>query len=134
MKIDGSCHCGAIAYRAEVDPEKTSICHCKDCQSLSGTAFRVVVPVPEERVEIFKGTPKAYIKTADSGNRRVQAFCADCGTHIYATSVGDGPKIYNIRAGTSRQAEQLVPRRQIWKQSALSWLPEFAGMDKVEKQ
>ena len=32
MKIDGGCHCGAITYEAEVDPEKTSICHCTDCQ------------------------------------------------------------------------------------------------------
>ena len=38
MKIDGGCHCGAIAYEAEVDPEKTSICHCTDCQQLTGTA------------------------------------------------------------------------------------------------
>lgn len=29
MKIDGGCHCGAITYEAEVDPEKTSICHAR---------------------------------------------------------------------------------------------------------
>src|SRR5207248_2570850 len=58
MKIDGGCHCGAITYEAEVDPEKTSICHCTDCQKLTGTAFRVSVRVPEEKYKVTKGTPK----------------------------------------------------------------------------
>ena len=44
MKIDGSCHCGRIRYEAEVDPAKVVICHCTDCQTLSGSAFRTVVP------------------------------------------------------------------------------------------
>ena len=47
MKIDGGCHCGYIAYEAEVDPEQTAICHCTDCQTLSGSSFRTVVPAPD---------------------------------------------------------------------------------------
>ena len=43
MNIDGSCHCGFITFRAEADPEKTRVCHCTDCQALTGTAFRTVV-------------------------------------------------------------------------------------------
>jgi hypothetical protein len=45
MKIDGGCHCGYITFEAEADPEKTTICHCTDCQHLSGSAFRTVVRV-----------------------------------------------------------------------------------------
>lgn len=126
MQIDGGCHCGAIAYEATVDPEKTSICHCTDCQQLTGTAFRVSVPAEEGQYRITRGTPKVYIKTADSGAKRAQAFCADCGSHLYATSAGDGPKVYAIRVGTARQRGELVPRRQIWHRSALTWLPQFA--------
>ena len=44
MKVDGRCHCGFLSYVAEVDPEQVEICHCTDCQTLSGSAFRVVVP------------------------------------------------------------------------------------------
>src|SRR4029450_12628237 len=40
MKIDRGCHCGKIRYAAEVDPGKVVICHCTDCQTLSGSAFR----------------------------------------------------------------------------------------------
>lgn len=131
MKIDGGCFCGAITYSATVDPEKTSICHCTDCQKLTGTAFRVTVPVPEDQFEM-QGSPKVFIKTAESGAKRAQAFCPECGSHLYATSVGDGPKVYGIRVGTARQREQLVPRKQIWHRSALPWLPEFKAMEVVE--
>ena len=133
MRIDGGCHCGAIAYEATVDPQKTSICHCTACQQLTGTAFRVTVPVPEADLKMT-GTPKIYVRTADSGNKRAQAFCGECGTHLYSTTVGDGPKIYGLRTGTARQRDQLVPKRQIWHASALSWLPEFEGMAIFEGQ
>lgn len=135
MKIDGACHCGAIAYEAEVDPEKTGICHCSDCQVLTGTAYRVTVPATEENYRITRGTPKIYIKTtADSGAHRAQAFCADCGSPLYATSVGDGPKVYGIRVGTARQRASLVPKREIWHRSALPWLPEIDGTVVIEGQ
>ncbi len=129
MKIDGGCHCGAIAYEAEIDPEMVSICHCTDCQTLSGTAFRVVIFAPEEKFHLTRGKPKAYVKTAESGNKRVQAFCAECGSPIYATSADEGPpKAYGIRLGTARQRDQLPPKRQIWHRSAVAWLPEMEGL------
>jgi hypothetical protein len=134
MKIDGGCFCGAIAYEAEVDPDRTSICHCTDCQQLTGTAFRLTVPAPEADYRITRGTPKVFVKTAASGVKRAQAFCPECGSPLYATSVGEGPKVYGIRAGTARQRDQLVPRRQIWHGSKLEWLPEFDGMATIEGQ
>ena len=48
MKIDGACHCGRISYEAEIDPADVTICHCTDCQTLSGSAFRTVVPARSE--------------------------------------------------------------------------------------
>ncbi len=35
MPIEGSCHCGKISFRAEVDPDNVIICHSTDCQTLS---------------------------------------------------------------------------------------------------
>lgn len=121
MKIDGGCHCGAITYEAEVDPDKVMICHCTDCQSLSASAFRTVVPAPEEGFKLLSGELKIYVKTADSGNQREQAFCPDCGTHIYATSVGGAPRTLGLRVGSARQRDQLPPQKEVYAQSALPW-------------
>ena len=77
MIVHGACQCGAVAYEAEVDPAKAVVCHCIDCQMLSGAPFRASVPAKIEDFRFTKGQPKTYVKTAESGNRRVQAFCGD---------------------------------------------------------
>ena len=82
MKIPGGCHCGDIAYEAEINPDDVIICHCTDCQRMSGTAFRTIVPVRAEDFQLTRGELKIYVKTAESGAERPQAFCGRCGTHI----------------------------------------------------
>ena len=135
MKIDGGCHCGRVTYEAEIDPDKTAICHCTDCQTLSGSAFRTVVFT---RVGTFKLPIR---RTQDSTSRperavpkRPQAFCPECGTPIYSTTVADDPKSHAIRLGTVRQRDQLVPRTQLWFRSAQRWVTEIASIPKIEKQ
>jgi hypothetical protein len=134
MKIDGSCHCGYITYEAEADPANTSICHCTDCQQLSGAAFRTSIRAVDGTFKILTGEPAIYVKIAESGNKRAQSFCPRCGSPIYATSTGDGPKSYNIRVGTVRQRNQLVPKVQIWARSAQHWLADIPSVRKVDKQ
>jgi hypothetical protein len=134
MKIDGSCHCGGITYRAEIDPAEVRLCHCIDCQTLSGSAFRVVVSAVDGTFLVLSGQPKLYVKTAESGAQRIQAFCPDCGTQIYATSAGEGPKSYGLRVGTIHQRAQLRPSRQYWCRSALPWLRDLQSIAQVDKQ
>ena len=46
MRVDGSCHCGKIAFDAEVSESMVVLCHRADCQVFSGSAFRVSVAAP----------------------------------------------------------------------------------------
>ena len=134
MKIDGACHCGYVRVEGEADPEKTTVCHCTDCQASTGSAFRVNVPVPGATFRIT-GQPATYLKTtAESGNPRLQAFCPRCGSPIYATSAGEGPKAYGVRAGTVRQRDQFVPKVQIWSRSRQQWAADLASIRMIEKQ
>ena len=134
MHVHGKCHCGAIAYEADVDPTTVRICHCTDCQALSGSAFRIVVPAEEASFRLRSGAPKAYIKTtADSGVPRLHAFCADCGSPVYVTAPSGEVRSFGLRVGTLRQRDSLVPKRQTWLQSKLPWLPSLPGVG-VERQ
>ena len=120
MHITGQCHCGAISFTAVVDPAKVVACHCEDCQAFSGAPFRAVVPTPIESVALT-GEPKHYVKLAASGTRRAQAFCAACGTQLYATEP-ESPRVLNLRLGCVNERAQLPPVVQIWGQSAVPWL------------
>ena len=133
MKIDGKCHCGNITFVAEADPGQVIICHCTDCQTLTGTPYRVVVRVPTDKIEWRGGKAKTYVKTAESGAKRVQAFCPECGTPIYSTSVGE-PQVFGLRIGTIRQRAELRPAKQIWCRSALGWAMDLRGVPQIAKQ
>jgi hypothetical protein len=119
MHISGQCHCGAISFTALVDPAKVIACHCTDCQAFSGAPFRAVLPAPAEGVN-WSGTPRHYVKVAASGNRRAQAFCADCGTQLYACDP-ESPTVLNLRLGCVNERAQLPPAVHIWGQSAMPW-------------
>lgn len=134
MKVDGGCHCGAITYEAEIDPAKVVICHCTDCQTLSGSAFRTVALTYEDAFTLRSGAPKIYVKTAQSGAKRQQSFCPECGTPIYSTSNEAGPKIYGLRVGSIRQRDQLVPQLQLWTRSQQHWLDKQSTMRKIDQQ
>lgn len=133
MKTNGGCHCGFITYEAEVDPEQVIVCHCTDCQTLSASAFRTVVFVPEDAFELLGGELKTYVKVADSGNKRAQTFCPTCGTHIFATSVeGAGSRTLGLRVGTLRQRADLPPKKQYYCRSALGWVMDLGAIEQVQ--
>jgi len=131
MKVTGGCHCGNIQYEAEIDESKVILCHCTDCKEMSGAPYRGIVIATGASL-LLHGDIKDYIKTtANSGNPRVQSFCAECGTHIYATSVDKNEdlatKKYNLRLGTVHQRGQLSPTIEIWCDSRESWVAPIAG-------
>jgi len=133
VRVHGSCHCGAIAWEGEADPARVSVCHCGDCQRLSGAAIRASVPVKTEDFVLLRGEPTLYVKTAESGNRRVQAFCGCCGTPLYSADA-ENPRSFNLRVGALAERAQLPPQRQIWCEAALPWTADLLDVPRTSKQ
>jgi hypothetical protein len=135
MKVEGACHCGLVTFSAEVDPDTAGICHCTDCQTLSGSAFRTTVRSLPGTFKLLTGTPTLYVKTtAESGENREHAFCPRCGTGIYATNPGDGPKAHSLRVGTLRPRGAVAPKRQIWTRSRVPWLDDLDELTSTDRQ
>ena len=134
MKITGKCHCGNQTYIATVDPEKVAVCHCTDCQSISGSPFRWIAVVPEDDFKLLSGEPKTYRKIADSGDVSLQVFCPDCASPLYSTVDKEGPRNFNIRLGTANERDQLRPKVQIWHCSAQSWATSIEETQIKDKQ
>ena len=133
MRVHGSCHCGGVRYEAAVDPARTAICHCTDCQKLTGSAYRVSVPAQQGSFRLLAGKPSVYIKVGDNGARRAQAFCPSCGSPLY-TYDADDPEVFGLRIGCIDERAWLVPTKQKWCRSALPWTESLANLERRDAE
>src|SRR5207248_11592673 len=101
MKIDGQCHCGLVTYEADIDPLKVSICHCTDCQALTGSPYRVTAICSGEQIRMTGKPTQTYVKTGDNGRRSIQHFCGQCGSPLFTEG---GPDDWSIRWAASASA------------------------------
>ncbi len=135
MKVEGQCHCGEITFSAEVNPDQVVVCHCSDCQALSGSPYRTVVLANEGTFRIERGNPKIYVKTIDKGDRLAQAFCPECGSPVYSGPVGEAAQQFiAIRVGLIKQKDQLKPTKQIWCRSSLDWVQDLSNVPRLETE
>jgi len=127
MRIDGQCHCGRVSYEADIDPGSVSICHCTDCQTLTGSPYRVTVVCDAEQVRLTGARPKIYAKTGDNGRMRFQHFCGECGSTMFTSGEG-GPDDWGIRWGSISQRAEIRPARQNWCRSAAPWVNQLGEL------
>ena len=128
MQIDGGCHCGAIRYAAEVNPDNVVICHCTDCQTISGAPYRTSVAVRLSKFHL-QGEPKTYRKVADSGREVVTTFCGHCGSALY--SQRSGYDYIFLRVGSANQRKELPPKGQGFCGSAMPWARDISGVPEI---
>ena len=100
ITVDGRYHCGSIEVTAQVDLGLVMACHCTDCQMIGGGPHSAVTISDAEDFSIT-GTPREYIKVAERDIIRIQAFCGDCGTQLYACD--EKKQRFNIRTGFLNQ-------------------------------
>ena len=119
--IEGGCVCGAIRYRVSGRPIGLFACCCADCQTLTGSAFSLAMPLMRDRFEITRGEPTAYLRPAESGRHVPQRFCRDCGTRLF-TEPPVSPETVTLRPGTLDNTGWLRPAAFFWTRSAQPWM------------
>jgi hypothetical protein len=119
-QIAGGCLCGKVRYSANTEPAFVGICHCKDCQKFTGSAFAVAIGVPEAELSV-QGKLATYSKTGDSGQSIERRFCPECGSSI-AEVASALPNIVMITSGTLDDASWVKPGMQIYCDSAQPWV------------
>jgi hypothetical protein len=120
MKIDGGCLCGAIRYSGTADPAFAGVCHCRDCQKFTGSAFGAMVGVPKEALTI-KGAIKTFSSLGGSGKPILRHFCSECGSSIAEETV-NLPGVVVVNVGTLDDPTQIRPVMEIFCDDALSWV------------
>src|SRR4051794_8217176 len=121
-KLDGRCLCGAMTYSADAEPMFTAVCHCKDCQRQSASAFSIVVGIPRDAFKIEGDTLKSFTTIGeDHGGENIRSFCGACGSALFSANE-HYPDLYVIKAGTLDDASWLTPQIEIWGKSAQPWV------------
>jgi hypothetical protein len=118
--IEGGCLCGAVRYRTAAEPVLVGICHCRDCQKFTGSAFGFIVGLPRAALAI-SGAVKRFTKPADSGRPIVRQFCPECGSSIAEESAAR-PDLLIINGGTLDDPNSVTPATEIYCDRALSWV------------
>jgi hypothetical protein len=119
-KMTGGCLCGQVRYSATAEPALVAVCHCKNCQKQTGTAFSVVIGVPKSAISI-EGPIKTFHDTGDSAQRVDRNFCSECGSPISSD------------VGTLDDTTWLDPKMHVYCDSAQNWTPIPEGSQKFGK-
>ena len=105
----GGCLCGAVRYESAGEPLFSLLCHCRDCQHQSGSAYIAAMRVPAAGFRVIKGEPKLYVSASDAGNRVTRAFCPECGSSLFIR-VSARTDIVGLRVGSLDDPAGFVPR------------------------
>jgi hypothetical protein len=70
--ITGGCLCGRVRYTVTGEPAFSGLCHCRNCQRYTGSAFEALIAFPAASVSV-QGELKAYDDTATLASRFIDA-------------------------------------------------------------
>jgi hypothetical protein len=118
-RAKGGCLCGAVRIVAEGQPRRVGVCHCLDCRKHHGAVFYAAAIFPSDAVTVT-GETRAW---------KGRHFCPVCGSSVFAVSDDET----EVHLGTFDAPDAFVPSYEAWTIWRESWLPEFPGLARFEK-
>ena len=124
---EGGCQCGNIRYEIAGDPLMIYVCHCRECQKQSGSAFGISVIISGSQLSLISGEPNEWVRATDSGNRLGCHFCPTCGSRVWHSNP-DNENFVSVKGGSLDAPVDLSTAFHIWTCRKLNGviLPEGA--------
>ena len=110
--LKGGCQCGQVRYELAAPPHAIYVCHCRDCQKQSSSAFGISAMARSADVRLVSGRLRSWTRPTDSGGSLTCFFCPDCGSRVWH---GDREKEdeVSIKGGSLDEPVDLTPPAQI---------------------
>lgn len=109
----GGCQCGQARYESAGAPLGLYICHCRECQKQSASAFGMSLQVTRAGLRLVKGLTQSWSRAADSGRIVVCVFCPRCGSRLWHESDPPGDTVF-LRAGSLDTPPNAARAIHIW--------------------
>ena len=118
-ELAGGCICGRVRYGV-AQPQIVLMCHCKNCQQRTGSAFNLSMLVLRPDFRVVSGESITRELPGGSGALHRQHFCPDCMVRTHTEMLAH-PDIINVRAGTLDDPRVARPIAQMWTSLAQPW-------------
>lgn len=128
----GRCLCGDCSYEIEGDPVIVAVCHCSDCQRVSGAGHTTGAMFPADAVRIA-GSPSRYSLKSEAGNTVTRLFCGRCGSPLFGMNTGM-PGFLTVMMGTLDSSNDLAPQVAIFTRNRRPWDQEQPSVQSFEAQ
>jgi len=131
---EGGCACGASRFKYEGDIQGKALCHCRDCQKITGSTYSTNIIVPGDGFEVLSGSPKTWSKKADSGNEITSHFCGECGSTLWRDGETFGPsKVVKVGVMDDPKAiEDAKPGIELYVPERISWVSGIGGAEQLK--
>jgi len=116
----GGCLCGRVRYVAADEPAFSAVCHCRNCQRFTGSAFETTIGFPTSSVSV-QGDLTTFNQTSASGQPVRRRFCPNCGSGVIAEADAF-PGITIFLTGTLDDPATYKPTMEIYCSSAQPWV------------
>jgi hypothetical protein len=109
----GGCQCGSVRYEVAGPRREIYVCHCRECQRQSASAFGISVMVGSNDVRLTRGELQRWSRPTDSGKTLTCFFCANCGSRVWHGDKETADEI-SIKGGTFDEPVDLTSAIHIW--------------------
>lgn len=126
MTLTGQCRCTRVTYTLDTDaPLAVYACHCRHCQTWSGSAFALHALLPADALRV-EGSLTEYAYDVD-GQRSEHRLCGVCHTRICNTTTA-APGLVVLRVGTLDESPSVQPVAHIWLRHKQPWVTLAEGV------
>ena len=114
----GNCLCGSFKFTVEGSFGDVRYCHCSQCRRGSGSAFSANARIRKSQWTL-EG-PEGDITEFEHRPGKFKAFCARCGSPLYARSSQD-PDDIRVRLGGFEGDLDVEITGHVWISSKSTW-------------
>lgn len=143
MKLEGSCHCGAVRYSVETHhPQPSTRCYCSICRKAGGgggyginlgAESKTLAVDGQDNVRVYRA--KRIVDGVESLSSHERHFCSLCGCHLWAFNSTWPDHLHPVASSVDSPLPSPVSHRHMMVGSKASWVevegaegePQFDG-------
>jgi hypothetical protein len=79
--LQGSCHCGAVAFEVDGPFLSVTYCHCTTCKKISGGVGTANGRSRSDSIRVLRG--EEHLRTYQPDEGSAKTFCSLCGSNLF---------------------------------------------------